>query len=149
LFSIGSDGKWCGFFLLLVLAEVGMQHLLVMRGIRVVMLILTGLLVFRSEETFLHRRHSGPQEDRSETHEGQRGRHNDRAVLHCLVNSQDKTEGHRTTDDTCIGDEDQVAESNARLVAEELTQLDDTNRADESSSDANDQHGNEQLPGPV
>jgi hypothetical protein len=70
-------------------------------------------------------------------------------MLHCLVNSQDKTEGHRTTDDTCIGDEDQVAESNARLVAEELTQLDDTNSADESSSDANDQHGNEQLPGPV
>ena len=113
LFPIGSDGNWCGFFLLLVLAEVGMQHLLVMRGIRVIMLILTGLLMFISEETFLHRRHSGPQEDRSETHEGQRGRNNDGAVLHCLIDTQDQTEGHCTTDDACIGDEDQVAEFNA------------------------------------
>jgi hypothetical protein len=70
-FPIGSDGNGCGFFLLLVLAKVGMQHLLVMRSIWVSMLMLTGLLVFLSEETFLHGRHSGPQEDRSETHEGQ------------------------------------------------------------------------------
>ena len=148
-FPIGSDGNGCGFFLLLVLAQVGMQHLLVMRGIRVAMLMLTGLLVFLAEETFLHGRHGGPQEDRGETHEGQRGCHNDRAVLHCLVDTQDKTEGHGTTDDACIGDEDQVAESNARLVAKELTQLNDTNSTNESSSNANDQHGYEQLPGPV
>jgi hypothetical protein len=67
-------------------------------------------------------------------------------VLHCFVDTQDKTEGHGTTDDACIGDEDQVAEFNARLVAKELAQLDDTNSSNESSSDANDQHGYEQLP---
>ena len=148
-FAISSDGNGCGFFLLLVFAKVGMQHLLVMRGIWVAMLMLTSLLVFLSEETFLHGCHSGPQEDRSETHEGQRGCHNDRAVLHCLVDTQDKTEGHCTTDDASIGDEDQVAEFNARLIAKELAQLDDTNSPNESSSNANDQHGNEQLPGPV
>ena len=70
-------------------------------------------------------------------------------MLHCLVDTQDKTEGHRTTDDACIGDEDQVAEFNARFVAKELTQLDDTNSPNESASNANDQHGYEQLPGPV
>lgn len=70
-------------------------------------------------------------------------------MLHCLINTQDKTEGHSTTDDACIGDEDKVAEPDSRLISKELTQLDDTNSSNESSSDANNQHGNEQLPGPV
>ena len=148
-FTICSDGNRCGLFLLLVLAKIGMKHLLVVRGIWVAILMLSHLLVFLSEKTFLHCSYSGSQEDCSETHEGQRGCHNDRTVLHCLVNTQDKTEGHCTTDDACIGDEDQVAEPDSRLVSKELKQLDDANRSNKSSSDANNQHGNEQLPGPV
>ena len=89
-----------------------------MRMIDIFMLaVLTFTLFVFSEETLLHSSHGGPEEDGCETYKCEGGGDDDRTVLYWIVDTQHETKGHCTTDDACIGDKDQIAESNAWLVA--------------------------------
>lgn len=140
--AVSAKNHGCrGIIILFVFAHVGMLNYIVMAALMTaVMILLLDILTLLGlpEEAPLHCRDCGTHEDGSETHQSQGCRHYHRSMFNAFIDTQHKTEGDCSSDDTRIGDEDEVAEFYPRLIPEEFRSLDDADGPDEAPSTTDD-----------
>ena len=149
--SIRAKVSWSHCFIgdFLIFAKIGVKDLFVMTLIVVNLFVNLLSMLGLSKKTFLYCGDRRSEEDSCEANQGKWSCDNYWTMLNTFIDTKNKTEGDCTSDDTCVRDENEISEPDARFIAEELKDLDDTNCTYETAWYTDDKHGDEELPRPV